>query len=272
MKYISVILFCFFTACQPKNESGWIAKYNDEIISTSEIKQMLPEDISQEDSIQFVREYVEKWAKDKILLNESNNILSEEENLDIEQKVAAYREDITEAMIEEHLMHNFTDSVSENEMKTYYDKFPDNFLLKENIISYRMMEVPKDSGRKYKRLLRKDKIDELKSKLKRNNYYADFEENKWIELDKLKSSDILPEKIKKQNLLDKGQIYSTNVNNKSFIIQVTEIGKKGRTAPYFYIKPTIKNVVLNKRKLNLLSQKKNELYDKALQNGDIEIK
>lgn len=272
MKYFVWIFILLLVSCSSDHGDAWIAKYGDDVVTKAEIQQILPKDISADDSIQFVRQYVENWVKDKILIQESENILSEDELQKIEEKIAAYREDITEATIEDHLMQNFSDSVSEKEMKAYHENFPDTFVLKKNIISYRIMEIPKDSSGIFKKLMRNDEMDELTTRLKHNGYYFDFKKDNWIEKEKLTASDILPKRIKNQNLMDEGQIFSSNSNDKTFVLQVVEIGRKGKNAPYSYIKPTIKSVVLNKRKLNLLSRKKKELYDKALENDEIEIK
>lgn len=273
MRKLIFIFILFYTlSCQQDTPKNWVAKYKDHILTSSDIQAVIPKGLSEDDSLQFVNQHIEKWVKDRILMSEVDDFLTEEEINRIEVQVASYREDLTESMIEDKLMLGFSDEVSEKELISYYEQFPDTFVLKESIITYRLLEVPQDSANKFKSLLRNGDLEDLELRLKTNNYYYDFTENNWVELDKLLATDILPEKIKKQNLLDENQIFTSTDNNKSFIIQIDEIGKKGNAAPYTFIKPTIKSVLLNKRKLNLLSEKKHKLYEKALENHEIKKK
>lgn len=272
--FIFIIIIIFFAiSCQQKEKpDNWVAKYNDSYLLKSDIRAVIPKGLSEDDSLLFVNQYIEKWAKDRVLINTVHDFLTEEEILKIQSQVESYREDLTESLIEEKFMLDFSDEVSEQELLKYYEQFPDTFILKDDIISFRILEVPEDSANRYKRMLRNEEYDDLKARLEFNNYRFDFTENNWIELDKLLATDILPNRIKNQNLMVRNQIFSATENNNTFIIQIESIGKKGESAPYTYIKPTIKSVVLNKRKLNLLSEKKQELYEKALENHEIKKK
>ena len=268
--YLISIVLIF--SCKEESEEGWVVRYRDDVITNTELKQVMPKNLPEDDSLKFVNAYVKNWVMNRVLITEKDELLTEEEINKLELKVAKYREDLTEIMIEDKLIIGFSDSVSEQDLMQYYKDFPETFVLKNDILSYRIMEIPTDSLRRYRDMMRDNKIAELEKLLKTNNYYHDFKANNWIEKDKLIETDILPEKLKKLNLLVENQIFTENKNDNTFVFQTIEIGKSGSPAPYNYIKPTIKNVLLNKRKLNLLSQKKNELYEKVLENDEIERK
>ena len=268
--YLTILLS--FAACKENSEDGWVVRYQDDVITTTELKEVLPNGLSADDSLKFVNSYIKNWVKNRILISEKDNLLTDEELNSLEQKVAKYREDLTEIMIEDKLIRAFPDTVAEAELQKYYADFPETFILKNDIISYRIMEIPTDSFRNYRELLRDNDITKLEGKLKANSYYYDFKPGNWIEKDKLLQMDLLPDRIKEQNLMTENQIFTEKKQDNTFVFQTLETGKSGQPAPYDYIKPTIKNVVLNKRKLNLLSQKKNELYDKVLENDEIKRK
>lgn len=273
MKKLIIIIIFFGISCnQNESPKNWVAKYNNSYLLERDILSVIPKGLSEDDSLLFVNQYIEKWAKDRVLLNTANDFLSEEEILRIETQVESYRENLMESAIEEKFMQDFSDQVSEQELMEYYEMFPDTFILKDDIISFKILEVPEDSANRYKRMLRNQEYEDLQARLEFNQYRFDFTKNNWIELIQLLATDILPERIKNQNLMVANQIFSATENNSAFIIQIDSIGKKGEPAPYSFIKPTIKSVVLNKRKLNLLSEKKHELYEKALENHEIKKK
>ncbi|MDO5654872.1 MAG: hypothetical protein Q4G27_01890 [Flavobacteriaceae bacterium] len=259
-------------SCKRESNDAWVVKYKDFTLAKSELNEILPQGLSAEDSINFVNLYIKKWVKTKVLISEKENLLSDEELLILERKIEKYREDLTANMIEDKWVLTFNDSIREDEMMQYYKDVPDTFILKNDVLSYRIMEIPTDSLKKFRELLRNNEMEKLEKKLKELGSFYDFKLNNWIEKEKLLSTDILPEKIKKHNLMIENQIITDAKNDNTIVFQTLEFGKSGSPAPYSYIKPTIKSVLLNKRKLNLLSQKKNELYDKALENDEIKRK
>ena len=46
---------------------------------------------------------------------------------------------------------------------------------------------------------------------------------------------------------------------------------KNQVSPFDYIKPTLKEIILNKRKLELIKQFEKEITDDAIKNNDYEI-
>lgn len=273
MKKLIIIIIFFGIGCnQQESPENWVAKYNDSYLLKRDILSVIPKGLSEDDSLLFVNQYIEKWAKDRVLMHTVNDFLNEEEIVRIQTQVESYRENLMESAIEEKFMQDISDEVSEEELKDYYEKFPETFILKDDIITLKLLEVPEDSANRYKRMLRNQEYEDLQARLEFNQYRFDFTKDNWVELDKLLATDVLPERIKNQNIMVRNQIFSATDNNRAFIIQIDGIGKKGEPAPYSYIKPTIKSVVLNKRKLNLLSEKKHELYEKALENHEIKKK
>ncbi|MXV38166.1 hypothetical protein GO491_05670 [Flavobacteriaceae bacterium Ap0902] len=273
MREICLSIFCsmILFACESKDDT-WVAKYGNHVLTKTEVRKMTPNTLSPEDSIAFVKQLIDKWAKDKVLLNNSQEILSEEEIAQIDLKVARYRENITTSFVEEKLTNNLNDSISDSDIESYYHDYIDSFDLKEDYLSYRYMMIPMDSVSSYKALLRENQLAALESNLKNYGYAYDFGIDNWISKSKFDESDFFPEKLKKYNLKTKNQIFTVDQNNNAYIFELIEYKKAGEHAPLPIVKDMIKSVLINKRKLNLLTKKKKELYKKALQNDEIKRK
>jgi len=56
-----------------------------------------------------------------------------------------------------------------------------------------------------------------------------------------------------------------------FLVKVLNVAPKNSVSPYQYIKPTLKQIIINERKNNLIQQLKKEITDDALNNDDYEI-
>ena len=56
-----------------------------------------------------------------------------------------------------------------------------------------------------------------------------------------------------------------------YLIQVNDIIEAGDQAPISYVLPTIKQIILNRRKLKLVNQLKSEIVNDAIKNKKFEI-
>jgi hypothetical protein len=60
-------------------------------------------------------------------------------------------------------------------------------------------------------------------------------------------------------------------NDDVYLIKITNVIDKNQVSPFEYIKPTLKEIILNKRKLELIKQFEKEITDDAIKNNDYEI-
>lgn len=236
---------------------------------------MLPKGIPPQDSVSMVKEYIEKWAKNLVILENSRDILKENELLDIEQKVEQYRNDLLIDQIEIHwLSSDSLNSIpSESELKKYYENYKDSFIADNNFVEYRFIKVPKEKAYTTRKLLL-DNSPEANNALEKlaqeNEYKAELKKNQWIEFHNL--SKIIPLlKNAPPSIYLQKQIFNFPENDSYFMLQITDFAKNGQKKPFSLVKNQIQSIVINKRKLNLLSDKKNELYEKALYNDEIKI-
>lgn len=279
MKYFLIFSISFLlSACSwltPETE-GIVAKMNGKVITTQEIYSLLPEAYSPEDSVYLVENYIKNWVTKQKLIEESNKLLSEDKRMEIESKVLQYQEDLLVSSVEEALLsQQKIESPTEEEIKTYYTKNTKSFPLQETMIRYRYVNVPTDSVRKYKRLLlssKKKNKELLEQKAEKYNYTMEDDENHWMSFKKLQQLSPIPPDDPMRKYLRKDKVFVFDNNGMSFVLQIVDFARKGEQAPYKFIKNNIKNILINKRKLHLLSQKKNKLYEQAIQNDEIEKK
>lgn len=277
MRKLTLVFVLFFTvlnSCElfeQGNNEAWIAKYKNHYLAKVDLKSIYQEGLSEKDSIALANDFIENWLKDKILLEESENILSEEDLLNIEVKINQYKEDLIGAYIQDNLLGDKNiNKISEEAIRSYYDEYKNNFPLKNTVVDYKYIVVPKEESSEIKKLFRASDFDSISKIAKKNNYIYDIQPVNWIELSKLNR---FPDTNEiKTYLLRKGQILSTEKNNKTSIVYIADYKKSKDISPYNYIKPQLKKIILNKRKLNLLSKLKNDLYEKAVVNEEIKRK
>ena len=62
-----------------------IAKVNNKILYEEDIKAILPEQLTKDDSLMFVNSYINKWARQQLLLQKAKINLNEEEEESIDK-------------------------------------------------------------------------------------------------------------------------------------------------------------------------------------------
>ena len=56
-----------------------------------------------------------------------------------------------------------------------------------------------------------------------------------------------------------------------YLVKITGVIDRNQTSPYEYVKPTLKEVILNMRKLELIKKFEKDITDDAIKDKDYEI-
>lgn len=260
---------------QKAEDERIIVQYGKHFLTDKDIQLILPQDTTREDSTKLVKTYIEEWVKKKSIVDKAEENIDELTLKEIDNKMVEYRQDLLINAYNNFLIEkNVKDIVPENEIQQYFDEHKESFPLSKDVIRYRSVTVNKNDEQKAERLFntgRDEDFDELmKIVLTSETPYHD-EDSAWY------SVDVLPAQFSQLNefdyleqLLNRRRI---KIQNDSMVtlIRILNVKPKGADAPYEFVKPTIKNLLLNKRKLNLLSDLQNQLYKEAINNNEIKI-
>ena len=276
MKKLLLIILVFICACSSnkKNEEHAIARVYNSFLYVKDLQGVIPNNVSGKDSILLVNEYIDGWIKQQLLINQAEKNLQDVQK-DFTKQLEDYKNSLTIYRYETELIKQSLDTnVSDNEITEYYTKNKDNFELKENIVKVIYVKVPQSSPLNIARLYIKSDKEADKKKLQdfchkyAVNYY--LEDGNWLLFnDILKEIPIntynQEEYLKNNRLIEiKDSTYIYLLNIKGFMI-------KESLSPLSFEKGNIRDIIINKRKLKLIETMQNDVYNKALKNGDFEI-
>lgn len=272
-----ILIFTLLLAsCKNSDSVDWVAKYKEYELPSSELKSVIPVGASLEDSIKLAQNYIDNWLKSKVLKENSEEILSKDQLLDIEVKVESYKNDLILNEIEEQwLSENPPKEPTDDEIEAFYKENSAIIPIKNTILEYQFISVPSEQVPQAKKLLRQgtpESIKSLKNLADEYKFTAQLDENQWIEWGDFCKLMQLPPDTPQSRFLQKNEIFQINQQTKVIVLKISNFATEGQSAPMSYAKRTLKNIILNKRKLNLLSQKKDELYQKAIYDKEIERK
>jgi hypothetical protein len=253
-----------------------IARVNDAYLYADELKGIVPEKTTKDDSAARLNAYVNSWVRKQLLIQEALKTISIDE-AEVERKVLDYRYSlIGYEFLNYYIQQHLNDSVDDASIEAYYKAHLDNFILKQNIIRGTYIKVPKDAPRtkRIKDLMfsaKEKEVAELKSYCLSFSAAYHLSDSTWIEFDKLAVNSPLAEIPNKIQFLRTYGYYETVDPSYLYFLKVDEYKITDNVSPLEFVRQDIKNIILNKRKVELAKKLEDEVYENAEKRKDFEV-
>lgn len=253
-----------------------VARVNQSFLYLDELQGIVPKDATTADSAARISSYVTSWIRKQLLLNEAAKNIDINE-AEVERRVEEYRYSLIGYEFQNfYIKKNLNDSVSPVEIAAYYKTHLDNFILKQNILQGTYIKVPKTAPRiqRVKSLIFSDKAkdkEELKSYCLSFSVEYQLPDSTWIELDKLVSNSpmaTIPDKIQ---FLRNYRYYETNDQDFLYFLKVDAFKIADNVSPVEFVESEIKNIILNKRKVELAKKLEDEVYENGAKRKEFEV-
>jgi len=226
------------------DENGPIARVGEDYLYKDDIAPLLYEGITKGDSATIVTNFINTWASKQLMLSKAKINLPEDKLSEFDALVSDYQTDLYTRAYKEALVQQAADStVTASQMKRFYDKEKENFRLQERIVKIRFIQLPK-------RFLNKDEvIKRLKSFRKKDVAYLDS----------------IGKYLKKSQFFELEDALGVYLAKVTGVLQVNDV------APLSFIEPAIKQVLINRRKLDYIRRLETEVIDEAIKENEFEI-
>lgn len=249
-----------------------LAKVYNKNLYLSDLKDIVPPDSPEADSVLLSRAYIQRWIYDQLLMYEAERNIPKD--LDIDQLVRDYRASLVRFNFEQQLIAEKLDStVSEPELQAYYNNNKDQFQLENTILKFQLLKLPPSAPQVElnKRWYSKDPGDQQKLQAFAAQWAATalLDPNRWYKIEEVAA------------LLPKGTLTADNVGSRRegtlsdgdfrYYYRVLEVIKGQDTAPFEYVREQASKVILHKRKQALLEKWKEDLYQKELRRQNIQV-
>lgn len=240
-----------------------------------ELQGLLPSDASKLDSLTQVNAFVDSWIHRQILIHQAETNLSAEE-LDFSKQLQDYRNSLVIYAYETHLIEQYLDTVvSEEEITAYYEEHKENFQLRSSMVKVAYVILPEDCKqyKEFKKLMSdRDTLDLVKlDALVEHDAVASFlDVDIWVRLDDL--LDKIPIEIyNSESFLKRNKFVTFEKDDLTYMVRFEDYLLEKSVSPIEIEREGIRDVLLLKRKKELLSQMNVDLYEKAKKEKVFEI-
>ena len=277
---LSILSSCNFVRMKDEDEINGnrkiVARAHDKYLYAEDLEGIVPANMPAQDSIQRVERYINNWARKQLLIREAGQKIEFDE-AEIERKILDYRYSLMGYEYQTFYINQHLDTeVSEEEIADYYQENIDNFALKQNIIRGVYLKVPKGAprtGQLKKLLTSTDSADfeELKSYSLSFATAYQLYDSVWMVFDDVVKNSPLAEIPNKVQFLQNNNFIETSDDTYLYFLKIREYRISDNTSPLEYVKENIRNIIINKRKVELANRLEEEVYENALEQNEFEI-
>jgi len=274
-----VIVFCLLTvvACKRSfniKDSNALVKIGNKILYKNTLEDNIPAGLSSEDSTIAAEHFIRSWINEVLLYNIALKNLNDKEHID--RMVDDYRRSLLIYQYEEQLVNEkLSNAIDERLLLDYYNQNKDKLPLERPLVKGLFLKVPvtapqlNDIRTWYKSTTSASR-ENLEKYCSNNtatfNYFAD----KWTDFYDV-ISNFPKDQVGKDDLSVQKKTIEKQDDNFFYFLNITDCLQQGDNIPYEYAKPTIREILVNQRKLDFLKKTEDDLYQRAIDKGDVQF-
>ncbi len=278
MRKLILVLLILLTGCSSffkKKTEHAVARVYSDYLYESELKSVIPKGSLAKDSIGVAKRYIDNWIHQRLVIHQAQQNLTSDQ-MDFSQQMDNYKNSLIIYTYENELVKQKLDTlVTDEDIENYYNANQQNFLLKDNIVQFQYVKLPLKSAyvKQFRKLLLSDDpADRTRLSQQCEKYASDYflDDQNWLLFNDLLKQ--IPIKTYNQeeflknhrDLLYQDSAYIYLVRFKDFKI-------KESISPLSFEKKRIWNIILNKRKIDLIKKMGEDVFEQAQKKNDFEI-
>ncbi len=271
---LTVVASCdYFSA--PKEPKA-IARVGKNYLYQEDILDVVPQGTSKKDSIAIVKVFINQWATQKLLFEAAERNLSNDKVAEYNALMEQYKVDLyTKAYIEELVIRQVDTLVTEEQIVVYYDKNKQYFKNASELVKLRYINLVKENPKfakikaKFSSFTKKDKkaLEQLSVQFKS---YA-FNDSIWVDINQVYEKLPFLTEENKNKYISNGSNFQYPDATTLWLVKVNKVLPKDSATPLEFLRPTLKQIIINNRKLELVNTIEKEITNDAINDKKYEI-
>ncbi|MDR2912232.1 MAG: peptidyl-prolyl cis-trans isomerase [Alistipes sp.] len=233
-----------------------------------DVEALFPAGITGDDSVKWVENYVDRWVRDNLKLQEATTLFGDDAA--DEALVEAYRNSLITRRLEQHFIERQAgDSLyTEQDLHDYYNEHRGEFVLDRSIVKGRVVAFP--TSLRQKARLREmfaswggDARDEVRALASKNNFTLQ-EVDAWTEWRQFLAFLPTRRNASYDDLLARGGVQEMTDGGTTYWFVVAEARKAGDTNPYELVSEVVRQSVATRRRAEIVKASEDSIYRMAL--------
>lgn len=258
-----------------KRETGEVvARAYDKYLYKSDLAGLVIEGTSPEDSAIVVQNYINQWVQQMVVLEKAKRNITKTFDLELQN----YKNSLITYEYESLIVAQMLDTnVADSEIEEYYSTNTETFVLRSNIVKVHYVKIDKNAPQlpKLQKLITQRSLSEkeLMEVERLSAVYGEafsFSNDYWITASQLQS--IAPVEIaNEEEFIRNTKIISQTDNQYAYFVRILDHKMVNQIAPIDFVRTSIRSIILNRRKMDIIKNMQRDLLKKATEKGEIEI-
>lgn len=280
MRRLTIIVVCMLAlaSCQLIDrvfKGEVVARVGKSVLYESEVIGLVPKNSTPEDSTHIIEQYIYSWATQQLLLSKAEDKLTKEDR-NVDKELADLRRTLLVYRYEKLFVDQRLDTlITEDECEAYYKQYPQSFIASTSIVKARYVKINNSSPnlQSIKALYRSYSEDDT-ANLKDLCYssadiFSDFD-NAWIPVDII-AKELEEEPSACEKIFDSNNYIEKNYGGFTHLVSISERVRPGEASPYEYCVAKIREIILSKRKQELIAGLERNLLNDAISSKQLHI-
>ena len=277
MKLIYFYLFLLFSTCSlPTNEeSDAVARVGENYLFNSDLEGQIGPRYNG-DSLQITNRLIDDWAEQLLYLKKAEINLSSTEKKRLDELVRTYRNDLYVKTYKDKVIQSLLDSVVESEeIQDYFEQNKANFRTNKDLLRGRYVRVRNENynlrtiRRSFRRFNDADKVFLDSIALQFTTY--SMNDSIWVQASQFFNRLPSISERRYKNFLKNNTFFELQDSLEVYLVVVEEVVMRNDLAPLEYVTPTLKQILINKRKLELMRQFDRDIIEEGLRQNSYEV-
>ncbi|HLF63308.1 MAG TPA: peptidylprolyl isomerase [Saprospiraceae bacterium] len=250
-----------------------LAEVYDQKLTLSDVRPLLIDPVSTEDSASQIINHVESWVREALLLHEAEQNAPVDVN--INKLVQDYRASLLISTYENMLVKSLLDTVvTEAELKSYYERNKDQYQLEVPILRCHFVKLKKPVTEKelFQRLWKSKRPDDMTALVRFSQTNATdylLQDSIWYRQPDIER--LLPTPALTGQNLYAGRVIRLGDNEYEYHLRIMQRMMTKEIAPLSYVSEQARRYILHKRKIDLLEKIKADIYAREIDGVNVKI-
>ncbi|MBN2482385.1 MAG: hypothetical protein JXB19_11630 [Bacteroidales bacterium] len=275
LKYTCFIFIVMITTGCARNSGNGkkipVARVYDTYLYLDDLKAVTPAGLPTADSIAVVRDFIDKWVRNQLILKKAELYLTDEEK-DVEQQIEDYRTSLLVYVYEQsYIRQNLDTVITDREILEYLNENPSNFLLSESVVKGSFIQVPVTAPEIY-RLRQWCNSDDEGNTAEIETYcfqhaerYDHFDD-RWVNLSEV--LEFLPGRLyNPESTIRSRRLVEMRDSTYYYFLTIRDYALAGEAAPVDLVSHDIRSIILNKRKIQIVNELESDIYNDGQNRG-----
>ena len=265
------------SGCNKKDsaDNRIVAEVGNKYLFATDVAKVIPADLEAEDSMAMADDYVNKWIKRQLLISKAEENLSVDQK-DLTRELEEYRNSLIIYRYKNELMKQRMDTtVSEAQILEYYEANRENFKLSKNIVKAIFVKTPEEFAQPEQLKAwctnpSEEDIIELRDFCIQYAKSYDILTDSWIDFQLLAKN--IPEQIEEpERFLKNNSFIELTADGYYYMVSIQDYKLKNELAPVEFVSDNIKNLIINRRKIDFLKEVENNVYTEGIRKNKFKI-